>query len=103
MPEQRNRYAGIDVDEQGGLTDAGRIIRDAWVFGLIPETETCRGWTLDQLNNLYDQVSAAWAPYGHLVSKLPPELQARHQRIYNAAIQRARESGWDPELGEDES
>lgn len=80
----------------------GRIIRDAWVFSILPESETCAGWTLDQLNELYDQVSEAWAPYGHLVSRLPEDLRARHEKIYRAAVQRARDAGWDPALSEDE-
>jgi len=50
------------------------------------------------IENLYDKVSASWEPFGHLVSNLPPELRARHQRIYDAAVASAREQGWDPEL-----
>lgn len=103
MSTSQKRYVGIDNDEQGGLTDTARIIRDAWVFGLLPEKETCRGWTLGQLNELYDKVSAAWAPYGHLVSRLPQELRERHARIYAAALQRARDAGWNPELDDDET
>jgi hypothetical protein len=38
------RYDGIDKDLYGGMTDPSRIIRHAWAFGLIPETETCAGW-----------------------------------------------------------
>lgn len=103
MSTPQKRYVGIDNDEHGGLTDTGRIIRDAWVFGILPEEETCRGWTLGQLNELYDKVSAAWAPYGHLVSKLPQDFRERHRRIYTAAVRRARETGWDPELDENEA
>ena len=84
------------------MTPTGNIIRDAWVFGIIPETESCAGWTLRGIEDLYDKVSAAWAPYGHLVSRLPPELRERHERIYRAAVGRARALGWNPELdGED--
>lgn len=95
-------YVGIHQDLYGGLTQLGNIIRDAWVFGLLPESEGCRGWTLGQLEALYDRVSRAWEPYGHLVSRLPPELRARHERIYAEAVARARELGWNPELEEDE-
>lgn len=85
------------------MNPTGQIIRDAWVFGLIPETENCAGWDLGRVQALYDKVDAAWQPYGHLPSKLPPELSERHQRIYTAATERARAEGWDPEraLGDD--
>ena len=33
-------YIGIDKDLQGGMTTIGKIIRDAWVFGILPETQT---------------------------------------------------------------
>jgi hypothetical protein len=26
------------------MTTTGKIIRDAWVFELLPATETCKGW-----------------------------------------------------------
>lgn len=93
-------YAGLDQDPHGGMTPTGNIIRDAWVFGIIPETETCAGWTAQGIQDLYDKVTAAWAPYGHLASRLPPELRERHERIYRAAIERARAHGWNPELGD---
>lgn len=95
-------YAGIDQDEKGGLTHLGRIVRDAWVFGILPETETCAGWDGARMQGLYEQVYAAWEPYAHLPSRLPPELQARHTELYAKAINDARTRGWDPELGEDE-
>jgi len=94
-------YIGIHNDTQG-LSPTANIIRDAWVFGLLPETETCEGWSLDQLDVLYDKVSTAWEPYGSLASRLPPELRERHTRIYAEAIRRARERGWNPELDEEE-
>jgi hypothetical protein len=47
-------------------------------------------------------VCTAWEPYGSLASRLPPELRERHARIYAAAIQRAREHGWNPELGDED-
>lgn len=96
------RYPGIDNDRSGGMTTIGNIIRDAWVFGLIPETERCEGWTAGQLDVLYGKVSDAWEPYGHLVSNLPPALRERHERIYREAIEKAREQGWSPELGDDD-
>lgn len=95
-------YAGIDCQEQGGMTPTANIIRDAWVFGIIPETETCKGWTIQGIDALYDKVSAAWQPHGHLASNLPPELRERHARIYAEAVARARAAGWDPELDADD-
>jgi len=94
-------YEGIDKDPKGAMTPTGNIIRDAWVFGLIPESETCAGWTVQGIDSLYDKVTAEWEKYGHMVSRLPPELRERHQRIYDAAIARARDLGWDPELGDE--
>lgn len=91
------RYVGI---HPAAMDPTARIIRDAWVFGIIPESETCAGWTVQQLDALYDKVTAAWEPYGHLVSHLPPELRERHARIYGAAIAAARAAGWEPELDE---
>jgi len=91
-------YAGLSADPYGGMNPTGNIIRDAWVFGIIPETEECAGWTVQGIESLYDKVSAAWAPYGHRVSSLPPELGERHARIYAAAVEQARRQGWNPEL-----
>ncbi|MCW8907767.1 MAG: hypothetical protein OQL28_11000 [Sedimenticola sp.] len=95
-------YAGIDQDPKGAMNPTGNIIRDAWVFGLIPESETCAGWTVQGIDALYDKVTRAWEPYGHLASNLPPELRERHEKIYQEAVERAREKGWNPELGEDD-
>ncbi len=88
---------GIDKDPKGGMNQTGNIIRDAWVFGLIPESETCEGWTKQRVEALYAQVSQEWDKYGHLVSNLPEDLAVKHRTIYDAAIVRARELGWDPD------
>ncbi len=95
-------YPGIDKDVHGGMTDIGRIIRDAWLFGILDENETCTGWSYQQINQLYDQVTQAWQPYGHLASNLPADLRTRHAEIQSHAIQLARDRGWDPELGDDD-
>jgi hypothetical protein len=97
MRMQKKIYPGIDQDDEGAMNATGNIIRDAWVFGLLPETETCAGWTRQRVEALYDQVYTAWEPYGHLPSRLPPELAERHRRIYDEARRRALEKGWDPE------
>ena len=96
----QKKYVGIDKDPRGAMNTTGNIVRDAWLFGLIPQTETCEGWTVQRVNELYDQVTREWERYGHMVSKLPPELAAKHREIYDAAVARARELGWDPELGD---
>jgi hypothetical protein len=92
------RYVGLRNDPKGGMTPTGNIIRDAWVFGLLDEQEDCAGWLVQGIDALYDRVTEAWAPYGHMVSRLPPELAERHRRIYTEAVERAREAGWDPSL-----
>ena len=45
-------YMGIDKDPKGAMNPTGNVIRDAWVFGLIPETETCEGWSVGQVDVL---------------------------------------------------
>jgi hypothetical protein len=100
--DKSRKYVGLDQDEYGGMTPIGTVIRDAWVFGLLPQEETCAGWDADRMQVLYDQVTEAWMPYGHLASKLPPALKDRHQAIFDAALRRARELGWSPELGEED-
>ena len=44
--DKTKKYDGIDKDPHGAMNPTGNIIRDAWVFGIIPETETCSGWTI---------------------------------------------------------
>ena len=97
-----NTYIGIDKEINGGMTTIGKIIRDAWVFGLIPETETCAGWNLAGIDALLDKVNAEWDKYGCLVSKLPEDLQQRHQQIHNAGIERATAAGWSGEVETDD-
>ncbi|MEL0585253.1 MAG: hypothetical protein AAES65_10300 [Candidatus Thiodiazotropha sp. (ex. Lucinoma kazani)] len=96
------RYDGIHNDPSGAMNPTGNIIRDAWVFELIPEAETCEGWLVQGIDALYDKVTKEWDKYGHLVSNLPPELAARHSRIYRQAVIEAKAKGWDPELGEND-
>jgi hypothetical protein len=95
-------YPGIHDDRYGGMTDIGKIVRDAWVFGLIPETETCIGWDYGRIEQLYDRVHTEWTRYGHIASRLPAELRERHERIHGEALRRARELGWSVDLGEDD-
>ena len=102
MTVNTNRYVGIYNDLEGGMTHIGMVIKDAWVFGLIPETETCEGWLPSQIQILAEDVYQSWEPYAHLPSRLPDELRERHTRIHAAAMEIARKNGWDPELGDDD-
>lgn len=97
-----DRYVGIDKDINGGMTTIGKIIRDAWVFGLLDEAETCEGWNLAGIDSLLDKVTAEWDKYGCLVSHLPPELFERHQRIHGEAVAKARAAGWSGETETDD-
>ena len=95
--DKQRKYVGIDNDTAGGMTETGKIIRDAWVFGLIPETETCEGWLAAGIEDLWRRVSAEWEKYGYLVSNLPEDLRSKFMRIQDEALERARESGWNPD------
>jgi hypothetical protein len=92
---ETKRYVGIHHDLNGGMTDTAKIIRDGWVFGLIPESESCEGWEAGQVEELWRKVNAEWEKYGFLVGNLPPELRDRFMRIHDAAMERARAAGWD--------
>ncbi|MGV6848894.1 MAG: hypothetical protein ACWA5A_11000 [Marinibacterium sp.] len=97
-------YCGIDKDIQGGMTATGKIIRDAWVFGLIPETETCEGWLPQGIESLWEKVGVEWDRYGYSVSALPEDLKETYLRIQTEAVERARAAGWrgEQELAADE-
>jgi hypothetical protein len=98
MMAKPRTYVGIDNDVNGAMTTIGKIIRDAWVFGLIPETETCEGWNHGQVDVLLDRVNAEWDKYGCMVSLLPADLRERHQRIHAKAVAEAKQAGWSGEL-----
>jgi hypothetical protein len=97
----KQEYVGFHNDKHG-MTQLSRIVLDGWLFGFIPETEDCAGWDLGRMQLLMDKVEAEWDKHGTLPSRLPPELKQRHAEIYARATDRAREKGWNPELGEDE-
>lgn len=90
-------YPGLNNEMNGGMTTVGKMIRDAWLFDLLPETETCEGWTISRIDTLYQQVNAEWDKHSSMISSLPDELQAKHKRIYEEAIAKAKTRGWDPE------
>lgn len=97
MSVEYKKYVGIHNDLNGGMTDTGKIIRDAWVFGIIPESETCEGWLAQGLEALWEKVNREWEKYGFRVGNLPDELRARFDRIQTEALKKARSQGWDPE------
>lgn len=95
--QEMKKYVGIHNDLKGGMTDTGKIIRDAWVFGIIPESESCEGWLAAGIEDLWRKVNVEWGKYGFLVGNLPQELRERFMNIHNAALQRAKSAGWDAE------
>jgi hypothetical protein len=103
MNRDAKSYVGIEADDYGGMTPTGKIVREAWIFGLLPEGEGCAGWTPDQVQVLWGRVSDEWEKYGFSVAALPDDLRERFMRIQNEAMARARAAGWDPEgeLGAD--
>ena len=96
-PNTSKTYPGINNDIEGGMSMVGKIILDARVFGILPETETCEGWDIGRLEAINQQVNDEWDKYSCMVSNLPEELRARHKQIYDQAIARAKEKGWNPE------
>ncbi len=90
-------YEGIHKDKFGGMTTIGHVVKDAWIFGIIPETETCEGWSLDRIQWLQDQVDKMREQYGFRVDQLPDEIRQRHQRIHEDSMKRARKLGWNPD------
>jgi hypothetical protein len=94
-------YPGFNNDKHG-MTQLGRIVLDGWLFGFIPESEDCAGWSVGRMQNLMERVQNEWDKYGNLPSRLPPELCQRHVEIYSRAMSAARDKGWNPELGDDE-
>lgn len=93
--QNQKRYVGINNEINGGMTDTAKIIRDAWTFGLIPEEETCEGWMVEGLEELWRKVNEEWSNYGFQVARLPDEIQQRFMRIQEQAMKQARASGWD--------
>jgi len=95
--KNEKKYVGINNDKDGGMTDTGKIIRAAWVFDIIPETETCENWLPQGIQGLWDKTNDEWEKYGFLVSNLPPELREKFERIHKEAVENAKKLGWDPD------
>jgi hypothetical protein len=55
-------HPGIHNDLYGGMTDVGGSIRDPGTLGVLPENETCEGWSVTQILTLFDRVYKAWEP-----------------------------------------
>lgn len=85
---------GINNEINGGMTTIGKIIRDAWVFELLDEAETCEGWDINRMEALQQKVNTEWDKYGCMVSQLPEELAKRHYAIHQAGIVKAKAAGW---------
>ncbi len=96
--KETKRYVGIHKDVNGGMTDIGKIIRDAWAFQIIPEEQNCEGWLAAGIEDLWRKVNAEWEKYGFKVANLPEETRQRYLRIQEQAIAHAKRSGWDAEL-----
>lgn len=95
MNVKTKRYVGIDNEVNGGMTDTAKIIRDAWAFGIIPETQTCEGWLVAGIEDLWRKVDEEWEKYSFSVNMLPEEIRDRYMRIQTEAIRTARAAGWD--------
>jgi len=98
----KNLYVGLGNDHFGGMIPIGNIIKDAWLFGILPETEACENWTHGQPQNIAEKVKTEWDRYGCLVSNLPDELKKRHAAFNDKAVKKARDLGWDPTPPADE-
>lgn len=96
-----DKYVGFNNDRHG-ITQLGRVVLDAWLFGFLPETEDCTGWDLGRMQALMDKIEKEWDKYSNLPSRLPPELRERHGAIYARAMEQAKAKGWNPELGDDD-
>jgi hypothetical protein len=94
----QQQYVGFDEDVYGGMTYIGGIIKNAWLFGILPEDQKCIGWTHGQIAAINEQVQAEWDKYGCMISNLPEDLKVKHKEINDRAIARAKELGWDPTL-----
>jgi len=93
--KQNQSYVGIDKDKYGGMSDIGKLIRDAWAFGLIPQSETCAGWDSSRLEQLWQQVNNQWVRFDFRVANLPTEIRDNYLLIQQLAVKKAKQAGWD--------
>jgi hypothetical protein len=87
----------LDKDQWAGFTHTGEIIRNARIFGFIDESETCQGWRMDQIEELWDKVNAYWDQHGAQANNLPPDVFTKFERIHAEALDKAKALGWTPE------
>ena len=82
---------------------SGKIIRDAWIFGILPEAETCEGWLPQGIETLWEKVNAEWEKYGFRVGAMPDDLREKFLRVQAEALEHAKAAGWsgEQELGAD--
>ncbi|MGI9212638.1 MAG: hypothetical protein ACR2HF_09205 [Methylococcaceae bacterium] len=95
--KKNDTYIGLDQDQYGGMTDIGRIVRDARAFGLIDEQETCAGWVAPAIEKLWINVQEYWREHGYSVAKLPEDVRTRYLKLQEAAVAKARHQGWNPD------
>lgn len=82
------------------MSDSGKLMRDAWVFGLLPEGQGVAEQNAMLLQMLAHDVRASWQQHGNCVNCLPRELRNRYTGIHAEAIRRAKMNGWEPEAGD---
>ena len=100
-------HIALEVDDVYKATDeirrrGGKIIRDAWVFGLIDESETCEGWMPQGIEDLWRKVNQEWEKYGFRVNHLPDDMRERFMRIQTEALKNAKAAGWSPGMEADD-
>jgi hypothetical protein len=71
MQASKQPCVGIDKDIEAGISAAGCLIRDAWALGTVPETETCAGWNMPAIEELWNETHADWQKYGQQINQLP--------------------------------
>jgi hypothetical protein len=87
------RYVGVGKEINHGMIDAGKIIHDARVLGLIPKIGTGEGWLAQRGEDVRMQSRSLRRQYGLRVSAFAPEPRLRFRRIQSAATQRTRQTG----------
>ena len=81
------------MNNNGRMTETGKIICDIRGFGLIREAATREGWPSQCNENLCRKVHREWNEYGFQVSNLPVHLHERFLLIDSEAPQRAPPAG----------
>lgn len=53
-------YVGIDNNQFGDMTALSGLVKVALIFGLLPESQTCEGWTHAAMEALGEKVRREW-------------------------------------------